>query len=305
MKNLSSITLKQLHYFTVLSSSKSFSAAANIVHISQPALSLQIKALEQTFGGQLIERNKKSIILTPLGDQVRMKSATVLQQIEELELLIIRDHEHPVATVRLGLIPTVAPYLLPKIFPALRQDFNEIPILIREGRTKTLYKDILEDRIDLAIIALPIDEKGISYTPLFKEPFFVATGLDFKTPKTKTLTGKDLADYDILLLEEGHCLRDQTIQACGINMNAALNQFGASSLATIVEMVANGFGVTLLPQMALEKEASDPRIKLFPIRTLNANGKPINRELGLAWRSSSPYSALFQRMAKTIKKSGK
>ncbi|MEE9314711.1 MAG: hydrogen peroxide-inducible genes activator [Rhizobiaceae bacterium] len=299
MKSLSPITLKQLYYFNQLATSRNFSLAAEAVHISQPALSLQIKALEETFGGQLIERNRKATVLTPLGERVRLKAIQILSQVEELESLTISNNEAPSGPVRLGIIPTVAPYLLPKVFPALRQDFPELPIAIREGRTKRLFSDLLEDQIDLAIIALPVDQKGISTAPLFKEPFIVATGLNFLPPKTKNLTGKNLEGHDILLLEEGHCLRDQTIQACGINMNTALNQFGASSLTTIVEMVANGFGITLLPQMALEKEASDPRIKLFPIRT---DGKAITRELGIAWRSSSPYSKLFNHMGRTIKK---
>ncbi len=303
MKSLSNITLKQLYYFDRLCEATSFSAAAKTVHISQPALSLQIKSLEETFGGQLVERNRKSISLTPLGKRVQERAILILQQMNKLDALTVHENDTPVGPIRLGLIPTVAPYILPKIFPALKEGFSNLEIAIREGRTSRLYKELMNDRIDIAIIALPTDKQYIRTFPLFEEPFIVATGPGFKPPKTETLTGKHLVGHNVLLLEEGHCLRDQTIQACGINMNTALNQFGASSLATIVEMVANGFGITLLPRMALEKEASDKRIKLFSIRNSGKNGKPISRELGLAWRASSPYSKLFEQMGSVIKKS--
>jgi len=305
MNSRPNITLKQLYYFHQLAGSSNFVTAAKAVHISQPALSLQIKALEESFGGQLIERSRKTITLTPLGEKVLLQTGEILAQVDTLNTLAIRENDTPDGPVRLGLIPTVAPYLLPKTFPALKENFPELQVAIREGRTSWLLDELLNNQIDIAIIALPIEQSGISTLALFEEPFIVATGPDFKAPKTKALTGQHLVGYDILLLEEGHCLRDQTIQACGINMNSALNQFGASSLATIVEMVANGFGITLLPRMSLEKEASDPRIRLFPIRSTGPKGKPISRELGLAWRSSSPYAKLYRRMGKVIKLSAR
>ena len=305
MNSLPKVTLKQLYYFHQLAGSSNFVTAAKAVHISQPALSLQIKAMEESFGGQLIERSRKTITLTPLGNRVLAQTGEILAQVDNLNALVIHENDAPSGPVRLGLIPTVAPYLLPKTFPALRENFPELQIAIREGRTNRLLDELLNNQIDLAIIALPIEKNSINTLSLFEEPFIVATGPGFKPPKTNTLTGKHLLGHDILLLEEGHCLRDQTIQACGINMNSALNQFGASSLATIVEMVANGFGITLLPRMALEKEASDSRIKLFPIRSTDPKSKAISRELGLAWRSTSPYAKLYRRIGKVIIKAAK
>jgi len=152
------------------------------------------------------------------------------------------------------------------------------------------------NRIDLAVVALPIEEPGVETASLFEEPFVVAAGLEFDRPGKHPVKGSELREQNILLLEEGHCLRDQTIQACGINVNTALNQFGASSLATIVEMVANGFGITLLPRMALEKEASDSRLKLFDMAMPGPS-----RELGIAWRTSSPYGSWYEEVGEVIK----
>ena len=296
MKNLSKFTLKQLHYFTSLANNSSFGAAAKAVNISQPALSLQIKALEECFGGQLIERRQRGFVLTPLGQQVLECAEEILRQTEKLAAIAIDSGDQPAEPVRLGLIPTVAPYLLPKAFPALRKGFQDTEFAIREGRTSQLITDLYSDLVELAIVALPVGDGNLHSFPLFEEPFVVATSRDFAFPTDRKLAGCDLEGHNILLLEEGHCLRDQAIQACGINMNHALNQFGASSLATIVEMVANGFGLTLLPKMALEKEASDPRLKLYSMAPPGPG-----RKLGLVWRRSSPYGDFYSRVGEVIR----
>ena len=289
------ITLKQLHYFEHLARSGNFSAAADAVNISQPAISLQIKALEETFGGPLIERNVKGVFLTPLGEEVRRQAADILASVVNLQELAITSESRPPGSTRLGLIPTVAPYLLPHIYPKLKKAFPDYSFAIREGRTNQLVEELLTNQIDIAIMALPLKDQNLLSRSLFVEPFWVAAGPGFSSDGRKQLGGKDLKAHDILLLEEGHCLRDQTIQACGINVGTALNSFGASSLGTVVEMVANGFGITLLPEMALKKEAADKRIQLFPMKAPGPS-----RELALVWRSTSPYGPFFGAVADII-----
>ncbi len=295
MRAAPDFTLKQLTYLRALVNAGSFGAAAAASNITQPALSLQIQTLEEHFGGQLIERRRSGLSLTPLGAAVLERAHDILNIAEDLATLAVRAHEAPIGPVRLGLIPTVAPYLLPRILPGLKSNFSELAFIIREGRTSTLIADLENNVIDVAVLALPLETSSLEAEPLLEEPFVLATGADFKAPKTKTVAVSAIADQDILLLEEGHCLRDQTIQACGINVSRALNQFGATSLSTIIEMVASGYGVTLLPEMSLEKEAADKRIQLFRLRAPCPT-----RELGLVWRASSPYAEFYQRMAKAM-----
>lgn len=292
MRTAPDFTLKQLAYLRALVNAGNFSAAAAAANISQPALSLQIRALEDHFGGQLIERRRGGLTVTPLGEAVLERAHDILNSAEDLATLAVRAEDAPVGPVRLGLIPTVAPYLLPRILPELRQSFPDIPFAIREGRTSTLTADLDANAIDAAVLALPLEQPWLQSAPLFEEPFVLAVGPTFQAPRTKHIPVSAIAREDVLLLEEGHCLRDQTIQACGINVSRALNQFGATSLSTIIEMVANGYGVTLLPEMSLAKEATDTRIRLFPLKSPCPT-----RELGLVWRESSPYADFFRQMA--------
>ncbi|MGI9405219.1 MAG: LysR substrate-binding domain-containing protein [Hyphomicrobiaceae bacterium] len=292
MRTAPDFTLKQLAYLRVVVNAGSFSSAAAAANVSQPALSLQIRTLEDHFGGQLVERRRDGLVLTTLGDAVLARAHNILNLAEELSTLVVRAHQAPVGPVRLGLIPTVAPYLLPRILPNLRSAFPDIEFAIREGKTGMLMADLEVNAIDAAVTALPTVEGMVECVPMFEEPFVLAVGPDFKAPRGKSVAVADLDKHDILLLEEGHCLRDQTIQACGINVARALNRFGATSLSTIVEMVASGYGVTLLPEMSLEKEAADTRIRLFSLRSPCPT-----REVGLVWRASSPYADFYGRMA--------
>jgi len=295
MRTTPDFTLKQLTYLRALVNAGNFGAAAAASNISQPALSLQIQALEDQFGGQLIERRRGGLSLTPLGAAVLERANEILTVAEDLSALAVRAHEAPIGPVRLGLIPTVAPYLLPRILPGLKSALPDMAFVIREGRTSTLIGDLEANVIDVAILALPLEQNWLEAEPLLEEPFVLAVGPAFKAPRTKSVPIETVTGEDILLLEEGHCLRDQTIQACGINVSRALNQFGATSLSTIVEMVASGYGVTLLPEMSLEKEAADSRIRLFNLRAPRPT-----RELGVVWRTSSPYADFYRRMARLM-----
>ena len=295
MRSAPDFTLKQLAYFRALVNTDSFGAAATATNISQPALSLQIQTLEDHFGGQLIERRRGGLKIAPLGTAVLEYAQDILNRAEELSTLKVQARDAPRDPVRLGLIPTVAPYLLPHILPDLRDTFPDVPLTIREGQTQTLIQDLESNAIDAAIMAVPTEPAWLDTARLFEEPFVLAAGPGFSPPKTRTVPISALKTEEILLLEEGHCLRDQTIQACGINVNRAINQFGATSLATIIEMVASGYGVTLLPEMALDKEAVDPRIRLFRLKAPCPT-----RELGLVWRMSSPYGDFYREMAASI-----
>jgi LysR family hydrogen peroxide-inducible transcriptional activator len=295
MKTVPEFTLKQLAYLRALVHAGSFGAASGVANISQPALSLQIQALEAHLGGQLVERRRAGLKLTPLGTAVLERANDILTRADDLSALAIQAHDVPAGPVRIGLIPTVAPYLLPRILPDLRQGFPDLAFAIREGKTTTLVAELEANVIDVAVMALPLGQSWLQAETLLEETFVLAVGPGFTAPRGKAIRTSDLSGNDVLLLEEGHCLRDQTIQACGINVNRALNRFGATSLSTIIEMVANDYGVTLLPEMSLEKEAADKRIRLYPLK------EPCpTRQLGLVWRTSSPYSDFYNRMAAAI-----
>ena len=289
------ITLKQLHYFEHLARSGNFSAAADAVNISQPAISLQIKALEETFGGPLIERNVKGVFLTPLGEEVRRQAADILASVVNLQELAITSESRPPGSTRLGLIPTVAPYLLPHIYPKLKKAFPDYSFAIREGRTNQLVEELLTNQIDIAIMALPLKDQNLLSRSLFVEPFWVAAGPGFSSDGRKQLGGKDLKAHDILLLEEGHCLRDQALAFCQLRQVDNLDTFGASSLSTIVQMVANGMGLTLLPEISVAVEARHGDVQVIPFEAPEPS-----RTVGLAWRKSSPRKQDFKAIGEMV-----
>jgi LysR family hydrogen peroxide-inducible transcriptional activator len=289
------ITLKQLTYFQALAETASFGAAAEMVHISQPAMSLQIKALEDEFGARLVTRGKGGITLTDLGREVLARSNTILCQAKDLAALSKKSRLRPVGPLRLGIIPTIAPYLLPQCFSALRESFDGTNFVIREGKTETLVENLNRNRLDLAILALPVETRNLEIRELFDDPFCLATGPSFDARGKTVIPATEITQNPLLLLEEGHCLRDQAIRVCGSGGSFTHNAFTATSLSTILEMVANDYGVTLLPKMSLEKEANDPRINLYPLSEPTPS-----RTIALLWRKSSSYGKFYHEIGNLV-----
>lgn len=290
------LSLKQLRYAVAVADTGHFGRAAAACHISQPALSQQVQAVEENCGTPLFDRVSRGARLTPYGVEFIARARLVLDSADALAAFCQGHAGQPDRPVRFGLIPTVAPYLLPDIFPALTGGMPGIAFTVSENRTEALLAGLANGSLDVALIATEAPPAGPALVsrPLFDDPFVLATSRSEATTKPVWLA--DLAPERILLLDEGHCFRDQTIAACQLGSNTGARTFAATSLSTIVEFVANGQGVTLLPTIALRKEATDPRIAIHP---LGAPGP--GRLLSLVWREATPFGAIFNTMADLIR----
>ncbi|MDQ0314682.1 hydrogen peroxide-inducible genes activator [Amorphus orientalis] len=283
------VTLKQLRYLDALARHRHFGQAADECAVTQPALSQQIRLLEQELRLQLVERLPRGIRLTEDGLEIARRGGRILTEARDLV-----DHAHHRAEVltgslRLGVIPSIAPYVLPKALPRLQARFPDLALSIRESLTSTLLDELNAGSLDVILVALPIapTEKELESLTLFEDPFVLAAQAGAYDHAVLTPEAI-VAEAPLLLLEEGHCLRDQALAFCrGVRPDMQA-RFGASSLTTILQMVANGFGVTLLPEMSMSAEVSDPRIEL-----LRFDAPSPKRDVGLVWRRSSPRKADF------------
>jgi LysR family hydrogen peroxide-inducible transcriptional activator len=287
---MTKLTLKHLRYFDALARQRHFGRAAEVSSISQPALSLQIKELEEILGAPLVERGARQISLTPLGEDFALRAREVLRSVDELGALA-RASTGPLAgRLRLGVIPTVAPYLLPRLMRALAGRFPEIDLRPREAVTPKLLRDLHEGRLDLALLALPVSEPSLMEHALFDEEFLLV--------RHETAGGLpippliDLPAAPLLLLEEGHCFRDQAIAVCKMPAGPAGEIMEGSSLSTLVQMVGAGIGVTLIPEMAAEVEGRSAPVVLHRL----PEPRP-GRTIGLVWRRSNPLSDRFAGLA--------
>lgn len=250
--------------------------------MSQPALSMQIRQLEEALGAELVERRAGSVALTDVGAEVARRAERVLAATRDLADYARHRDRLLSGPLKLGVIPSVAPYLLPPLLPVLREEHAELELHIRETQTAPLVRELTAGQLDVLLLALPIDHPDVETVSLFKDRFLLAL------PASRKVTGRmratpDLLAHDrLLLLEEGHCLRNQALSYCGLQQVQGIDTFGASTLSTIVQMVSNGYGVTLLPELCLDLERRHGEIRLMRF----AEPEP-HRILGLAWRKSS------------------
>lgn len=289
------VSLKQMQYALAVARNGHFGRAAEACAISQPALSQQILALEDLCGTPLFDRLRSGIRLTPFGREFVAMAQEVVKRAEALDAFVLGHSGRPDRPIRFGLIPTVAPYLLPDVFPALTSGLPGLDFTISESRTEALIAGLIDGSLDVALIGTAPPDSGPSLVsrPLFEDPFVLATSSSDGTKEPVSLAS--LAPERILLLDEGHCFRDQTIAACRLGNDPA-RTFAATSLSTIVEFVANGQGVTLLPRIALRKEANDPRIAIHDLLSPGAG-----RLLSLVWREATPFGSTFETMAEVIR----
>lgn len=291
------ITLKQLRYLVAVAESLHFRKAAAACHVSQPALTTQIQELEDRLGVRLIERSRRKVLLTPIGEEIVARAKALLQDVEQIEDLARGRREPLVGPLRLGVIPTLGPYLLPRVLPAVRTAYPDLQLYLREDQTDRLLDRLRLGQLDLLLLALPVNEAEVEAMPLFDEPFVLAAPPEHRLAKKKKLVEGDLAGEGVLLLEEGHCLRDQALSVCRLAGAVESDGFQATSLNTLTQMVANGLGVTLLPALALETEARpDSRIVTHPFA-----GRPPERRIGLVWRRSSGRGREFRLLGDCLK----
>ncbi|MCB1783636.1 MAG: hydrogen peroxide-inducible genes activator [Alphaproteobacteria bacterium] len=289
-------TLRQINYLIALKDEKSFSRAAETCLVTQSTLSAGIRDLENIFGQTLVNRAGRNITLTPLGSEIALQGQKML---EEIDLLIARAHQtrEPLSgPLRLGVIPTIAPYLLPKILPTLKEKFPALELQLHEDLSGRLVEQIHNGRLDGILMAFPYETGGLEHHIIFEEDFLLAAPKNKELPKSLTL--EDLKPQELLLLEDGHCLRDHALAACGLQRPSARKTFSATSLATLIQMVAYGYGVTLLPEMALNPGIIPDNICLIPFK----NPAP-TRKIGLAWPKNSPQKKDLQHLFKAISSS--
>ncbi|OAP40954.1 LysR family transcriptional regulator [Sinorhizobium glycinis] len=289
------LTLRQMRYFDALATARHFGRAAELAHVSQPALSAQIMEMEEHLGVKLVERSRGGVFLTGKGEDVLARVRAILADVDRLEESARANSGTLEGRVRLGVIPTLAPYLVPRLIPYLRARYTEIEIELKESLTDRLIADLADGRLDAVVAALPIDADGIATRPLFSDRFFMAVADNERNVLMSPLTEQQVDISQLLLLEEGHCLRDQALAVCNTAGKRQLTSFGATSMATLLQMVANGMGMTLIPEIAIPSEASRNSIRIVPFA---APGPA--REIGLIWRRSNPRRRDMDALAEAI-----
>ncbi|WP_026310466.1 hydrogen peroxide-inducible genes activator [Neomegalonema perideroedes] len=293
---MTKLSMRHLRYFEALARLGHFGRAAEDCAVSQPALSAQIKEMEELLGAPLAERGARRIRLTPLGEAVALRAREILRAAEEMEGLARAAQNPLVGRLRIGIIPTVAPYLLPQIVTELTRRSPELDLRPREAVTQKLIGDLLEARLDAAVVALPISEPALTETPLFEEEFLLVRPPEDAgkpPPNPEALRGMRL-----LLLEEGHCFRDQALSFCELSASPRELMEG-SSLSTLVRMVGAGIGVTLIPEMAAAVEARSASVSL----TRLPEPRP-TRSIGMVWRKSDPLAGRLAQIAEIIRQTG-
>jgi len=289
-------TIKQLKYFIALEKHEHFGNAAKACFVSQSAFSVAIKELESHLGTQLVDRTNKSVTITRMGREIASHARHCLRDIEYLAEVAHSDQKPLTGRLNLGVIPTIAPFILPDLLPKLRKAFPELKLYLREDTTKAVHQRLLEGELDLILIALPYKLSNVEILPLYKDYFFLACHKNTHLINPNNYSLSDLPKESILLLEDGHCLRDHALSACKIRNQDTVSRFAASSLLTLVSMVDSDLGITYLTDLARDSSLlNDTDIDTYPM------DKKSYREIGLAWRKGSAREEEFKMLGKAIK----
>lgn len=287
------MNLRDLRYLVALAEYKHFGRAAEACFVSQPTLSTQIRKLEEELGVALVERTPRKVLLTEVGAEIAARAREILNEVEQIRAISRRTLDPESGTLRLGIFPTLGPYLLPHVIPRLRERFPRLELLLVEEKTEVLLHRLREGKLDAGLLALPIHVEQLHVEPLFEEPFVLAVPQSHPLASRRTVRLDDLSEQSLLLLEEGHCLRDQALEVCQLAGAGERNGFRATSLETLRQMVAAHVGVTLLPVLAVKPPvAPSPEIRLIPFVE-----PPPSRRIAMVWRRSSAMGAFLTRLA--------
>jgi LysR family hydrogen peroxide-inducible transcriptional activator len=287
---------RQLQYAVAVADTKSFRRAAKLCGVSQPSLSAQIAELESALGVRLFERDRRRVLVTAAGEAVVARARRVLTETEDLAAAARHFGDPLAGTMRIGVIPTISPYLLPDAVRALRRAYPRLEVRWTEDKTNTLVRAVEDGTLDAALLALEADLGDLVTEPIARDPFVLAAPRGHALTQTKApLAPRELRDTPVLLLDDGHCLRDQALAVCASARSEEL-EFRATSLPTLVQMVASGAGVTLLPRMSLATESRRAPIALRALADERAY-----RTIGLAWRRSSPLGPALTKIAAAIR----
>jgi LysR family hydrogen peroxide-inducible transcriptional activator len=293
---MTEISLRQLRYFDALATQNHFGRAAATCAVTQPALSMQIKDLEEALGATLIERGARQVRLTRFGEHAVQRAREILRSVDELSDAARASRDGFTGRLRIGMIPTIAPYLLPAVIRRVTKKHPELEVHVREALTSKLIQEVTDGRLDAAVVALPVSVPYLAEIPLFTENFlFVRPGEDKDRPAPKP---EALREMKLLLLEEGHCFRDQALSFCSMQSTMPREVLDASSLSTLVQMVSAGMGVTLIPEMALDVETRSASISVARFKEPQPS-----RTIGMIWRRTSPLAGHLEELSKLVQES--
>lgn len=291
------MNLRDLHYLVALAEHRHFGHAAEACFVSQPTLSTQIRKLEDELGVTLIERTPRQALLTEVGRDIADRARVVLDEVEQIRNVARRTSDPAAGTLRLGIFPTLGPYLLPHVVPLIHERFPRLELLLVEEKTEEVLKRLREGKLDAGIVALPIHDEHLQAEFLFEEPFLLAVPQDHPLTRKRMLKLADLADQNLLLLEDGHCLRDQALEVCHLAGAGEKSGFRATSLETLRQMVAAHVGITLLPALAVKPPvAQAPNVRLIEFR-----GHPPHRRIAMLWRKSSAKTDFLKELTDVFK----
>jgi LysR family hydrogen peroxide-inducible transcriptional activator len=292
------MNLRDLHYLVALAEHRHFGRAAEASFVSQPTLSTQIKKLEDELGVALVERTPRKVLLTETGREIARRARGVLSEIDEIRAIAQRTRDPESGTLRLGIFPTLGPYLLPHLVPLVRKHFPRLELLLVEEKTEQVVKMLREGSLDVGVLALPLHEDSLHAEFLFEEPFVLAVPDDHPLAHKRTrLKLDDLADQSLLLLEDGHCMRDQALEVCQLAGAGERSGFRATSLETLRQMVAANVGITLLPTLAIKP----PMARTDNVHLVEFSGHAPSRRIALVWRKSSSLGVFLERFGDVIR----
>ena len=292
------MNVRALQYFVKLSDLKHFSRAAEACFVSQPTLSTQVRKLEEELGVQLVERAPRKVMLTPVGKEIAERARSVLNEIEQIRAVARRNINPAEGTLRLGIFPTLAPYLLPHVIPTLRKKFPKLTLQLAEEKTDEILTMLHRGTLDAALLALPIDDNGLRVAVLFEEPFVLAVPEGHPLARKSSVTTEDLRGSELLLLDDGHCMREHALEVCALAGASERVDFHATSMETLRQMVAADVGITLMPLLAVKPPIA---------KTANVVIKPFDqpgptRTIALVWRTTSALSSFFETLAESFGK---
>jgi LysR family transcriptional regulator, hydrogen peroxide-inducible genes activator len=291
------VNLRDLRYLVALADHRHFGKAAAASFVSQPTLSTQIRKLEDELGVPLVERAPRKVMLTPAGADIAERARKIVADVEQMKEAARRSQDPEAGTVRLGIFPTLGPYLLPHVVPRIRERFPRLELLLVEEKSPVILSRLREGRLDAGLLALPLHEDQLHAEFLFREPFLLAVPEAHPLARQDSLKMRDLSRHKLLLLEDGHCLRDQALDVCQLSGASEKSEFQATSLETLRQMVAANVGVTLLPTLAVKPPvARSENIRLLPFQ----DAQP-SREIAMAWRKSSAMGEFLRTFAQVFR----
>ena len=291
------MNLRDLRYLVALADHRHFGKAAAACFVSQPTLSTQIRKLEEELGVAVVERAPRKVMLTPVGRDIADRARKIVADVEQMKEAARRSQDPEAGTVRLGMFPTLGPYLLPHVVPGIRARFPQLELLLVEEKSDVLLSRLREGRLDAALLALPLHDDQLHAEFLFEEPFVLAVPEGHPLAKSSSLALKDLSQHKLLLLEDGHCLRDQALDVCQLAGAGEKSGFQATSLETLRQMVAANVGVTLLPALAIKP----PVARSDNIHLLSFTDSRPSRRIALVWRRSSAMGDFLQKLAQVFR----